>query len=214
MEIDNFNNKINNFIIKYEKNKQNINILEFGVREGRSTRLFLELCKNNRGKLLSVDIDDYSDLFNDNNWKFIKCRDDDFSQIKPLIKDKLDLILIDSLHEPKHVSKLIYMYWENLSVNGSMYIDDISWLPYIKNNWRDHEYTENINRDTFNEILNIKNANWDNIKLCFDFNGSGMCRIEKVNNFNLNKKKLIINRQNFLKKKIKQFYNYLNHLSK
>ena len=84
-----------------------------------------------------------------------------------------------------------------------MYIDDISWLPYIKNNWRDHEYTENINRDTFNEILNIKNANWDNIKLCFDFNGSGMCRIEKVNNFNLNKKKLIINLQNFLKKKNK-----------
>ena len=26
-----------------------------------------------------------------------------------------------------------------------MYIDDISWLPYMKNSWRDHKYTENIN---------------------------------------------------------------------
>ena len=35
-------------------------ILEFGVREGRSTKMFLDLCRVNAGKLLSVDVDDYS----------------------------------------------------------------------------------------------------------------------------------------------------------
>ena len=45
-------------------------------------------------------------------------------KIKKYIKENLDLILIDSLHEPNHVSKLIYMYWDNLKLNGSMYIDD------------------------------------------------------------------------------------------
>ena len=59
--------------------------------------------------------------------------DDDYEKIKKYIKN-LDLILID-VHEPNHVSKLIYMYWDNLKLNGSMYIDDTSWLPYLKNNW-------------------------------------------------------------------------------
>ena len=34
----NYQNKINDFIFENEKNKKNLNILEFGVREGRSTK--------------------------------------------------------------------------------------------------------------------------------------------------------------------------------
>ena len=41
---DNYLKKIKNFIFEFEKNKKNLNILEFGVREGRSTKLFLDLC--------------------------------------------------------------------------------------------------------------------------------------------------------------------------
>lgn len=203
---DNYLNKIKNFIFEFEKNKKNLNILEFGVREGRSTKMFLELCSLNNGKLISVDVDDYSNLFNDKNWTFVKSRDDEFINNKLYLQEKFTIILIDSLHEPLHVSKLIYMYWEHLSVNGSMYIDDISWLPYTKDNWRDHKYTENINRDTFNEILSIKNSNRSNIDLVFDFNGSGLCRIIKKNDLNLMKKKKVINRNQVINKIFKNLF--------
>ena len=206
MSDDNYLNKIKNFIFEFEKNKKNLNILEFGVREGRSTKMFLELCSLNGGKLISVDVDDYSNLFNDKNWTFVKSRDDEFINDKHYFKEKFDIILIDSLHEPLHVSKLIYMCWEYLSVDGSMYIDDISWLPYTKGNWRDHKYTENINRDTFNEILSIKNSNWSNIDLVFDFNGSGLCRIIKKNDLNLGKKKKVINRNQVISKIFKNLF--------
>ena len=36
------------------------NILEFGVRHGCSTALFLDICNQNDGYLYSVDINDYS----------------------------------------------------------------------------------------------------------------------------------------------------------
>ncbi len=206
MSDDNYLNKIKNFIFEFEKNKKNLNILEFGVREGRSTKMFLELCSLNNGKLISVDVDDYSNLFNDKNWTFVKSRDDEFINDKHYFQEKFNIILIDSLHEPLHVSKLIYMYWEYLSVNGSMYIDDISWLPYTKDNWRDHKYTENINRDTFNEILSIKNSNWSNIDLVFDFNGSGLCRIIKKNDLYLIKKKKVINRNQVINKIFKNLF--------
>jgi predicted O-methyltransferase YrrM len=201
----NYQKKITDFILNNENNRKNINILEFGVREGRSTKLFLEICAKNHGKLISVDIDDYSKLFESSNWKFIKSRDDDYETVSSHFNANFDIILIDSFHEPNHVQKLIYTYWKHLKINGSMYIDDISWLPYMKNSWRDHKYTENINRDTFNKILEIQLTNYDNINLTFAFNGSGMCRIVKLNDKDLNLPKLIKPRRYYIKNLLRKF---------
>ncbi len=200
----NYNDKISSYILDNEIDKKNINILEFGVREGRSTKMFLDICAKNNGKLISVDINDYSNLFSDNNWKFIKTRDDDYANVSKHFSTNFDVILIDSLHEPEHVSKLIFTYWKHLKLNGSMYIDDISWLPYMKGSWRDHKYTENINRDTFNKILEIHLSNYDNIKLNFCFDGSGMCRMIKQNDEILNKPKSVKPRKYLIKKFIKK----------
>ena len=204
--LQNYQDKIDSFIFENEKDIKNINILEFGVREGRSTKMFLDICAKNEGKLISVDVDDYSNLFNDNNWTFLKTRDDDYQKVSSYFSEDFDIILIDSLHEPNHVSKLIYTYWKHLKLNGSMYIDDISWLPYVKNSWRDHEYTENINRDTFNKILEIQLSNYDNINLIFSFSGSGMCRIIKQNHNELSKPKLMFPRKNYIKKILKRLF--------
>ena len=203
--LQNYQDKITKFILDHEIDKKNINILEFGVREGRSTKMFLDICAKNEGKLISVDVDDYSNLFNDNNWTFLKTRDDDYEKVSSYFSKDFDIILIDSLHEPSHVSKLIYTYWKHLKLNGSMYIDDISWLPYMKNSWRDHEYTENINRDTFYKILEIQLSNYNNIDLSFTFNGSGMCKIIKLNKNQLNLPKLIKARKYYVKNLLKKF---------
>ena len=202
---ENYQNKITKFILDHETNKKNINILEFGVREGRSTKMFLDICAKNKGKLISVDIDDCSNLFSDENWTFLKSRDDNYKKVSSYFSEDFDIILIDSLHEPNHVSKLIYTYWKHLRPNGSMYIDDISWLPYMKDSWRDHKFTENINRDTFNKILEIQLSNYNNIDLSFTFNGSGMCKIIKLNEDQLNAPKLIKTRRYYIKNLLKKF---------
>ena len=200
--------KIRTFILENEKKKKKINILEFGVREGRSTRMFLDICKNNNGRLISVDVEDYSNLFKDKNWTFIKARDDNYNKVSSYFSSDFDIILIDSLHEPNHVSELIYTYWKHLKKDGSLYIDDISWLPYIKNGWRDHKYTENINRDTFNKILEIQLTNYNNINLTFAFNGSGMARMIKLNKKFL-KRSGLMNSRTYL---IKNLFKRLNFL--
>ena len=84
----------------------NPKILEFGVREGRSTKILLDYCKKNNGELFSIDIKDYSNLFSDKNWHFIKSRDDDFDNLKSKIPDEFDFIYLDSLHEAEHVKKM------------------------------------------------------------------------------------------------------------
>ena len=202
---NNYLNKIRNFIYEFEKDKKNPFILEFGVRQGRSTKMFLEICDKNNGNLISVDVDNYANLFNNKNWTFIQCRDDHKEKISKFLDKNIDIILIDSFHDPDHVLKIINLYWENLVVGGSMYIDDISWLPYIKGSWRDHKYTENINFDTFQVLLNLLNSNKENFNLEFNFQDSGIARLIKLNNIPLKEPKKIIRRKNLIKKFLKIF---------
>lgn len=191
---DNYNYKIENEMFNLISHIKNGNYLEFGVREGRSTSKFLELCKKNNGKLLSVDIEDYSKLFIDKNWKFLNCRDDNFAQVDKNITNDLDVIYLDSLHEAKHVRNIFYHYFFKLKINGYFFIDDISWLPYLKNKERNNFYCEINNKETFEIIIEIFNQNMDNFDLSFSFVSSGLCIIKKKKNY-LKKEKKIITRE-------------------
>ena len=195
-------NKIN-YIIKKIKHIKNIQILELGVNKGVSTKKFLKLCELNNGFLTSIDIDDCSTVAKSDKWNFIHSSDDNFEFIDKAIKEKVDFLFIDSFHEPNHVEKVFYHYYDFLKKDGICIIDDISWLPYIKNEYRDNSFNENINRKTFQKILEIYNQNKENFLLEFFFEGSGLAIITKKNNF-LKKRKNIPSREFSLKNIIRK----------
>ena len=172
------NNKLN-YIIEKIKNIKNINILELGVQRGSSTKKFLDVCESNNGFLTSIDIDDCSNVSNSDRWKFIHSSDDNFEKIDKIISKSFDFVFIDSLHEPNHVKKIFYHYYDLLKVDGLCIIDDISWIPYTKNEYRNNEFAENINRSTFKIILEIYNMNKENFNLEFFFKDSGYAIITK-----------------------------------
>jgi predicted O-methyltransferase YrrM len=205
----NYNKIIKSSKVEYiYKNIINIispRILEFGVREGISTFIFLYVCKKKNGKLISVDINDPKNLFKDKNWAFFKTRDDNYEFIKTKI-NKLDVINIDSFHEPNHVTKLIYLYYFHLKINGFFLIDDISWLPYVKNSHRPNSFNENINKKTFNALLEIFFNNQDRIGLEFSFEASGTAKLIKKNNKPLRKPIKMKSSNNKFKSFIKSFY--------
>ena len=174
-----YNYKIYNFINPCLQKFKDISILEFGVKEGRSTKLFLDFCKKNNGKVFSIDIDDYSKKFNDDNWTFIKSRDDDFKFLDQKLPKKFDVIYLDSLHEADHVEKIFYHYFKKLKVGGFFFIDDISWLPYLSKKKRNNFYCEINNQETFDKILEIYGNNENIFDLSFDFTSSGLCKIIK-----------------------------------
>ena len=196
--MSNYITKIDNSLFPLIKDIRDIKILELGVQKGRSTLRFLEICNKNNGNLYSVDIDDCSKVSDNSKWKFIQTRDDNFEYIKSIIPQELDVIFIDTLHEAKHVKKLIYYYYNFLKVGGYMFIDDISHLPYL-NNKKTSFYCEINNRETFDEILKILYFNQDNFDLNFSFVSSGLAIIKKKKSSNLNQTKKIISRVNSFK---------------
>ncbi len=188
------NYKLNSFLYNKIKDINNIKILEFGVRKGISTKLFVDLAEKNNGEVISVDIDDHSNLLNSDKWKFIHSRDDNFNKIKKEITAKLDVILLDSFHEAEHVSNIIYNYYSHLKEGGYFFIDDISWTPYLKNNYRDNFWCEINNKETFNKIVEIYSSNLKNFDLEFTFVSSGFAVLKKKTGNDLNKIKDLTNR--------------------
>ncbi len=202
--------KLISFILPELKKIGNSNILEFGVsKQAISTELFLEYSKENNCKLFSIDNVNYSHKFDDLNWTFILSRDDNFSLIKKKIPEKFHLILLDTVHEAKHVEKIIYGYYDYLEINHCFFIDDTSWLPYLKNSDKNRFYAEINNMETFNIILEIYFNNMENMQLEFNFQGTGICKIKKISNLKLNKPKKIYTRKNSIKnilRKIKYYF--------
>ena len=180
-------------------------ILELGVREGVSTKMFLDVCDQNNGNLISVDILDCSKVSSNPRWKFIHSSDDNFELINKLLNQKIDILFIDSLHEPNHVRKVFYNYFNFVKINGLIFIDDVVWLPYVEEARKDNEFVENINRLTFNKILEIYNANNENMTLDINFAGSGLGIIKKIKD-NLNDEKKIKNRSLTVKNILKRIY--------
>ncbi len=194
------------YIIEKIKNIQKIQILELGVQSGTSTKKFIELCNINDGFLTSIDIEDCSNIIKSDRWKFIHSSDDNFEKIDKIIPKSLDFIFIDSLHEPNHVEKIFFHYYSFLKKGGICIIDDISWLPYSKNEYRDSEFVEYINRSTFNKILEIYNQNKKNFYLEFFFRESGYAIITKNKENLLNNSIKIKSREYGLKNLLRKIY--------
>jgi predicted O-methyltransferase YrrM len=193
------------YIIEKIKNIKNIQILELGVNKGISTKKFLNLCELNNGFLTSIDIDDCSRVVKSDKWNFIHSSDDNFELIDKIIPKEIDFLFIDSFHEPNHVEKVFYHYYNFLKEDGICVIDDISWLPYTKNEYRDNSSNEYTNRKTFQKILEISNQNKESFLLEFLFEGSGLAIITKKKNF-LNKAKKIASREFSFKSLIRKIF--------
>ena len=173
--------KLTEFVVPEIKDILNLDILEFGVRKGISTSIFLDICRKNNGKLYSNDVDDYKSLYSDEIWNFIHCRDDNYSKIEKIIPKKLDLIYLDSYHEPNHVEKIFRYYYPKIKTGGFYIIDDICWLPYVRGNYRDNFGCEIANLETYKRLIEVYYKNTENFDLEFSFVGSGLAKIKKKN---------------------------------
>ncbi len=173
-------------MIDFVSKKKNPIILEFGVERGSSTKKFIKFAEKNLAKVYSVDIVDYSNVSNSNNWRFIQSNDlnidyvlSKFDEIKT---HGADLIFIDSYHEDVHVQKLIFNYFPYLKQDGAIFVDDVDSLAL------------RLKKNTFSSIVydltleSVKEFYYNNLEKCslkiiYDKNENGLAMLHKSANF-------------------------------
>lgn len=162
-------------------------IVECGVDRGTSTCSFLESVKKTKGKLYSFDIKDCSNLFVDENWNFLQTNDTDIKKILikfPHIKNGIDLLYVDSYHEPNHVRKILNLYYPYINLNGYIFVDDTSSYPFRKLNI----LTDSINSDLCKEeVEEFYYSNFDSFDFRYNGGENGLSMLKKKKMGNLNK---------------------------
>ena len=180
-----YDKKLKDFFMEELKSVKAPKIVEFGVRKGISTKMFIDICEKNNGFLHSVDCDDFINVSDSRHWKFHLTRDDNFDYLDQEIPDGIDLFYLDSFHNANHIEKIIYHYYPKLKLNGQFIIDDVSWVPYLKDAKRNNFNCERNNNETFERIMEINYGNSKNLELYFSFIGSGLAKIIKRSNDDL-----------------------------
>ena len=142
-------------------------VLEFGVNNGQSTKIFLNAIDDKKNsKLISIDIEKYDEVSSSKKWEFVQQDSSDVDRlikIKPEIKKGIDILYVDSLHTADHVKKEIYGYFKFLNNNSLIFFDDIDSGPYMKNRRKDSAGTEINNRKIYKLLEAIFFSNMDKL---------------------------------------------------
>lgn len=111
-------------------------IVELGVADtALSTKNFLNYVDKNGGKLYSIDIQDFSKIINNKDfeninstkWNFLQSNDLDLDKILknfPSIVDGIDVLYVDSLHDPTHIEKTLIKWFKYVNKFGYIFFDD------------------------------------------------------------------------------------------
>ena len=131
-------NKIDRFFYinkKLDEIKNPI-IVELGVAEtALSTKNFLKYVNDKGGKLYSIDIQDFSKItnsdnfknINSKNWNFLQSNDLNLEKILknfPIIKNGIDVLYVDSLHDPTHIERTLMKWFKHINQYGYIFFDD------------------------------------------------------------------------------------------
>lgn len=108
-------------------------MVELGTRGGESTRVLLAVASITKSTLLSIDIDDCSqlDLPFREHWHFVKADDVEFGKagfgewcLSRSIEPKIDVLFLDTSHEYEHTKDEIEIWSTYLSNKGIILFHD------------------------------------------------------------------------------------------
>ena len=166
--------------------RENPLIVELGVDKGQSTRVFLNAINNKiKAKLISIDIKNCKNAVKSSDWEFVQQDSADIKSLlikKPIIKEGIDVLYIDSLHTKTHVLNEVYSYFEYIKPNGIIYFDDIDSEPYMINQRKDSVSTEIANREIFELLEAIFRANYSSIDFSIIKGSTGLAKFVKLSN--------------------------------
>ncbi len=105
-------------------------IVELGVRGGESTFVFERVAEKFNSVLISVDIENCSDISKYENWHFVKGDDIEFAEefekwcSERGIKPKIDILFIDTSHVYSHTKREMELWFFYLSEKAKVFFHD------------------------------------------------------------------------------------------
>ncbi|MEO0853140.1 MAG: class I SAM-dependent methyltransferase [Cyanobacteria bacterium J06648_11] len=163
--------------------KKNPTILELGTQKGKSTALFLQACDETDGRLVSVDIDDCSDVAVSPRWQFVQSDSTNVSHIleqAPYLADGIDILYADSLHKREHVEREVMGWYPYMNREAWIFLDDVDSNPYRQGHRKDN-YGNELDWDAIETFIReFFYANEDELFLSISYGSTGLASLYKT----------------------------------
>lgn len=146
--------------LEHLKGKPNIQALEIGSYEGRSSLWFLEnILTDPRSKITCVDIwaGTYEKTFDENiklygrPGKVVKIKNRSDVALRQLTAESFDFIYVDGSHMAKDVLFDAVLGWQLLKAGGIMIFDDYNWTG--PRSWLIRNHTPKLAIDAFQKVM-------------------------------------------------------------
>jgi predicted O-methyltransferase YrrM len=158
-------------------------IVELGTDRGLSATMFLQACEQNDGQLVSVDIRDCSHVCNDQRFHFVQSDStsvEDIVRRKPFLRDGIDVLYVDSLHERRHVEREVRNWWPYLKAGSTVIFDDVDPHIYRPGQRKDNAGSERNWQQIYDFVTEFFWANVDDLELTVHFGSTGLAVISKA----------------------------------
>lgn len=158
-------------------------IVELGTDRGLSATMFLQACKQNDGRLVSVDIRDCSQVSDDERFYFVQSDStaaDDIARSRPFLKDGIDVLYVDSLHERQHVEREVRNWWPYLKAGSTIIFDDVDPHVYRPGQRKDNAGSERNWQQIYDFVTELFWANVDDLEFTVHFGSTGLAVISKA----------------------------------
>lgn len=175
-------------MLMYKKaiEKSNPIILELGTKGlalGQSLTVFLQACEEKNGRLVSVDIQDCSELASSNRWQFVQSDSTDVEFVlsqAPYLREGIDILYIDSYHRREHVEAELTSWYPYLNQHAWIFFDDVDSHPYRKGNSQD-SYVREVAWDEIHAyVQEFFYANSDSLFLDVLYGSTGLATLYKL----------------------------------
>lgn len=171
------------FMYRKAIEKESPILMELGVDKGLSTTVFLQASEDKNGKLVSVDIEDCSDISDSDRWQFVQSDSTDVENILSKathLKEGIDIIYIDSLHNKDHVKKELTSWFPYMKENSWIFFDDVDPNPYRKGNRKDHLNNEIAWGEIHDYVQAFFYSNEEHLYLRIFYGSTGLACFHKV----------------------------------
>lgn len=157
-------------------------ILELGVDRGISTTVFLQACEERFGTLISVDIEDCSAISESRHWTFVQSDSTNIPSVleaAPMLREGIDVLLIDSLHKRSHVEEEFYRWFPFVKPGGVIFFDDVDPFVYGKGQRKDRLSFEFDWQAIHDFVIEVFRANQIYVSLTIDYGSTGLAIMRK-----------------------------------
>jgi hypothetical protein len=157
-------------------------VLELGTQHGTSAKALLAACKENGGTVVSVDLQDCSQISQAPNFIFVQSDSTSVRNIlskAPILSQGIHMLYVDTTRHRSHLQKEVASWWPFIRPEGWLFCRGVDPGPYRRGARKDAIVLEKEAEERARFFIEFSVANVESCDLAIHYGSTGLAVVRK-----------------------------------